>query len=299
MRTAAATLSALVLWPLTIPVRLARALRPLWRRFVDLGRILRGLATRDAPRTEFLFTGIGLRMLLTCPGHVEDELVRLGVWEPHVTAALRFFAQPGATFVDVGANIGYHAVSVASACAGARVICFEPNPFVRADLVRNVALNPDVSIEVRDCALGDRTGTVELHAQTRRAYNRGASSVFRNYNVGARYQKIAVELRTLDEELADTRVDLIKIDTEGFESAVLRGARKLIARCRPVVVFEFDSRFLVDPRAELAAIREVLDGYTLYTLGPERTELGRFDDRAVASRFFGADLVAIPGETSR
>src|SRR5262249_52769670 len=156
------------------------------------------------------------------------------------------------TFVDVGANIGYHALCVAGSCPGTRVVCFEPNPFVREELARNVALNSGADVIIRGCALGDQVGTVDLHAQTGRAYNRGASSVLRNYNLGARFVKVAVELSTLDDEFPDAQVDVVKIDTEGLEAAVLCGAHKLIARCRPVVVFEFDSRFLRDPVAELA-----------------------------------------------
>jgi FkbM family methyltransferase len=288
----------ILIWPLRLPGRIARILRGVRARFVDLGRILRGLATQAAPRTQYLFVGAtrgrAVRMMLTRPGHIEDELVRAGQWEPHVTGALSFFARPGGTFVDVGANIGYHALYVAGSCPDVRVVCFEPNPFVRAELERNVGLNPELALEVRAAALGDRAGSVEFHAQSGRAYNRGASSILRNYNVGTRYEKVTVDLRTLDDELPDARVDLIKIDTEGFEGAVLAGAHKLIARCRPVVVFEFDSRFLADPPAELARIRALLPGYTLHTLGPTRPEIGPFEDRAVRSKLFGADLIALP-----
>jgi FkbM family methyltransferase len=289
----------ILILPLRLPGWIARVWRAVRARFVDLRRILHGLATRDQPRTQYLFLGATrgrtLRMLLSQPGHIEDELAHKGFWEPHVAAALTFFARPGGVFVDVGANIGYHALYVASSCPDVKVVCFEPNPFVRAELERNAALNPELAVEVRAAALGDHDGSVEFHAQSGRAYNRGASSILRNYNVGSRYEKVTVDLRTLDGELGDARVDLIKIDTEGFEGAVLAGAQALIARCRPVVVFEFDSRFLDDPPAELAKIRALLPGYDLHTLGPNRPELGPFADRSVRSKLFGADLIALPG----
>jgi FkbM family methyltransferase len=292
-------MNRLLAWPLSVPFVIADALHRARAVVVDTAHFFQGIATRDAPRAHFLFSthtrGKSLQMLLTRPGHIEDEIVRSGKWEPHVAGALCFFTRDGGTFVDVGANIGYHALWVARSLPAVHVIAFEPNPFVREDLERNLALNDATNVEIRSCALGDRDGTTTFHAQTGRSYNRGASSILKNPNVGDRYDQISVKLRTLDEEISpDLRVDVIKIDTEGFEAAVLRGARALIARCQPVLVFEFESRFMKDPEDELRRILALLPRYTLWTLGPERPELTRFDPAAVPSRFYRADLVALP-----
>ncbi len=290
---------SLLTWPLHVPRMVIRSAKHVWANIVDVVRFVQGLATCDAPRTRYLLNattdGKPLRMMLTCPGHIEDELRRSGCWEPHVARALAFFVRSGGTFVDIGANIGYHALWVARSRPDARVMCFEPNPGVRAELDRNVALNDLDNVEVRSCALGDREGTVEFHAQTGRSYNRGSSSVLKNPNVGIRYETISVTMRMLDHEVGpDLRVDLLKIDTEGLEVAVLRGARALIARCRPIVVFEFESRFMKDPGHELRQLQELLPQYTLWTLSHTNAVLAPFDPATVASRFYRADLIALP-----
>jgi FkbM family methyltransferase len=292
-------MSRLLTWPLSVPIAIGGALHRARAVVVDTAHFFQGIATRDAPRTHFLFStltrGKSLQMLLTRPGHIEDEIVRSGTWEPHVAESLCFFLQDGGTFVDVGANIGYHALWVARSLPAVHVIAFEPNPFVREDLDRNVALNDATNVEIRSSALGDHDGTVTFHAQTGRSYNRGASSILKNPNVGDRYDQISVKVRTLDGEIPPgLRVDVIKIDTEGFEAAVLRGAQALIARCQPVLVFEFESRFMKDPKDELRQIVALLPRYTLWTLGPERPELSRFEPGAVESRFYRADLIALP-----
>ena len=55
---------------------------------------------------------------------------------------------------------------------------------------------------------------------------------------------------------------------------------------------------LPDPAAELAELYRLLPGYRFYTLGPEKPELGLFDDRAVQSKLFRADIIALPGGAS-
>ncbi|HUJ58275.1 MAG TPA: FkbM family methyltransferase [Kofleriaceae bacterium] len=286
---------------LGLPSTIGRALGRARDHTIDVCRFVRGLALRDAPRRHTLFTAPTatrpMRLMLTRPGHIEDELERSGNWEPHVARAIAFFMRAGGTFVDVGANIGYHALWVALSRPDARVVCFEPNPSVRDELVRNVALNELATVDVRPYALGDGERTVALYAHTGRAYNRGSSSMNDVALPGERAERIEVEMRTLDRALpAELRVDVVKIDTEGYEAAVLRGARELIARCRPVIVLELEARLVADPVATLREIRALLPRYQLWKL--ERAELVPLDPGEVEGRLFRADLIALPRDAT-
>jgi FkbM family methyltransferase len=126
--------------------------------------------------------------------------------------------------VDVGAHVGNHALWLAVVC-GLEVYAFEADPDVQPILIRNVARNrADVTVYG---ALGAGAGYV-------RAAGRG---VFEPTTAHAG----AVSVTPLDlYELED--VSLLKIDVEGMEPAVLRGARETIERCRPMICAEHQDR---------------------------------------------------------
>jgi FkbM family methyltransferase len=140
--------------------------------------------------------------------------------------------------VDAGASVGGHSLYMAAVC-GLRVHAFEP--LVHEQAVANVALNNLWHrIEVHPVALGDRPGRV------------------RHVRDGIMEPGGDIEVRTLDSyELDDVAV--IKIDVEGMEPSVLRGAADTIRRCRPVIFAEEHNQ------AEHDAIAAVLEpaGYTM------------------------------------
>lgn len=150
--------------------------------------------------------------------------------------------RPG-TLVDVGAHEGLLTLPLA-ALPGARVIAFEPLAEARATLARAAAGNP--AITLRPEALGDAPGTLDLSlplldgvpqwqwASTAKGYAAHESS-----RVTVRRE--AVPVVTLD-SLALPDLTALKIDAEGAEYAVLRGARATLARCRPVITLELEER---------------------------------------------------------
>ena len=167
---------------------------------------------------------------LWCPpwSHLAGAWVSVGDHEaelPFVRALLR----PEDTFVDVGANIGVY--SVVAAVRGARVWAFEPNDTARAMLTANLALNHvEARVTVLSCALADFNGparfTTDLESSN-------------PLEVGLRAEGEVVEVRKLDTMVGPgDRVTLMKVDAEGFDEAVLRGARGALERERPVVIAE-------------------------------------------------------------
>ena len=140
----------------------------------------------------------------------------------------------GETMLDVGANIGNHAVYLAPHFRTVRA--FEPHPQTFALLAVNAGLRPN--IECLNLGLSSAAGRAELRG---RARNLGGAAIV---DAGAPPPRsdetqVSIELRTLDACVgADETVGLIKIDVEDHEHAVLVGARQTILRCRPIVVFE-------------------------------------------------------------
>ncbi|MCB2106144.1 MAG: FkbM family methyltransferase [Rhodobacteraceae bacterium] len=140
--------------------------------------------------------------------------------------------------IDVGANKGVYTHTLAKLCREVRA--FEPNPKIYRILTRALPHNA-VTYPV---ALSDTTGTAELiiPAHKRGGFsNQGASLDARKKAAPFGYASATVETRTLDSyDFRD--VGFIKIDVEGFEEAVLRGAAETLRRERPTVLVEMEER---------------------------------------------------------
>lgn len=131
---------------------------------------------------------------------------------------------PCRTFVDVGAHLGSVVAAVRQATA-AKVIAFEAMPDKAAALARRF---PDVTVHA--CALGDADGTASFFVVP-------AASGYSSLIKSAESVEIEVPLRRLD-DLVTEHVDTIKVDVEGAELGVLRGAERLISEFRPLIMFE-------------------------------------------------------------
>lgn len=145
--------------------------------------------------------------------------------------ALKRHLGPGATVVDVGANVGNHAVFFARRMKARRVVVFEPNPLAAAPLMANVLLNRLADV-VRLDHLGIALGAAAAEGFGMRPHDRNLGAT----RLRPREGRIAV--RTGDACLADETPDLIKIDVEGMELEVLAGLSATIARARPLMLVE-------------------------------------------------------------
>jgi FkbM family methyltransferase len=170
-------------------------------------------------------------------------------YEPHVTARLKGLLTPGATFVDVGASVGFFTI-LASRLVGptGRVVAFEPGSQNTSLLLLNVQTNNADNVEVLQVAASSEPGLL-LYS---RSGGNGHAAAF-DGNAGALAFSDLVRADTLDRVLADEkRVDVVKVDVEGAEGLVLRGARRLLEQRRPSVIFEFSPPSLAATSGEPA-----------------------------------------------
>lgn len=137
------------------------------------------------------------------------------------------------TFVDIGTNVGNHALYAALFLGADHVLCFEPNPPVADILELNIALNKlDPKVTVHRVGLSDQPGLATMAVPRG---NLGAGKVVKTADDGS------IEIVRGDEILAKCSVDFIKLDTEGLEIEVLQGLQETITRCRPVLFVEVDN----------------------------------------------------------
>jgi FkbM family methyltransferase len=151
--------------------------------------------------------------------------------EPYELAMLKDMAsrvQPGELILDVGANVGNHTLFMAM-IAGSHVVAFEPSASLCEAVRESAAANGiEQRVSVRQCAVGAENGKGRF-AQTP-AENLGAQSV----EVG----EGEIEIIALDTLTFNAAVKLIKIDVEGMELDVLRGAANLLKNDRPQLYVE-------------------------------------------------------------
>ena len=211
---------------------------------------------------------------------ISMAVFREGTWERmvHATAAvlLRGFEAP--VVIDVGANLGLFAVPVASkiSAAGGKLIAFEPQRIVFQQLCGNIFANRLDNVWACHKAVGDHVGEVALPTiDYAKVKNIGAFSIdetlqrLRGLEEGldrSRTEKIA--LTTLDTLDIDGRVRLIKVDVEGMELAVIRGAHQLLDHHRfPPIIFEaWEHEVFAKERAALFDEITTL-GYQISRLG--------------------------------
>jgi FkbM family methyltransferase len=168
--------------------------------------------------------------------HVNGEAMRIDPdmrWmlphenEPELFEFLRRELRPGDVVIDIGAFLGTYAILEARAVGrGGRVIAFEPSPWTFAVLERHLRMNGLTQIEARCAAVGDRTGRVQLLTWNDEPY--------RNMVAPRGRMGVAIDTVTLDDVCASwTRPpDWIRMDVQGQEFAVLKGARDLLRRAK-------------------------------------------------------------------
>ena len=162
-------------------------------------------------------------------------------------AALR----PDSSCIDIGANVGTFLALFTALAPEGRHVAFEPVPALRADLARRFP-----GVEVRGEALSDHSGEATFHIHRELPSRSSLRDI--GYGTGEA-EEITVPVRTLDATLPDGFAPaLIKLDVEGAELAVLRGARATLAAHRPLVLFEYQARTARHYGAEPEAVAEIL-----------------------------------------
>ena len=226
-------------------------------------------------------------------GAIDGDLLA-GKFEAAELEFTQQFLQPGMTVLDIGANCGLYTL-LAVRCVGARgrVFAFEPSPRERKRLREHLWLNHCTNARIVPYALGSQTAQADLYVVM--GVQTGCNSL-RPPHVDEPVSPRRVEIRTLDDFLLAEKVpavDFIKMDVEGGELEVLKGATKLLQGPRlPVLLLEVSD---LRTAAWNYSAKEILfflqeRGYAFFSLSAG----GRLVPASYSENYVDANLVALP-----
>lgn len=216
-----------------------------------------------------------------------------GRWEYHVLDACARLLRDGGTFYDIGANVGIMTTDIAKRFGnGVGVYSFEPQPKLARAVAVSARLNGFDQVHVYSVMLGETPGTGELFVPSHSIH---ASAVSREAGAKA----VPCPVTTVD-RLVETGVmpppTLIKIDVEGAELMVFKGAVQTLQAHRPVIVFESDNnaRRFGYTRRQLCDLLFNAGRYRFYVMDGQ----GVTPADAILDREDDANLIAVPAERS-
>ncbi len=208
-----------------------------------------------------------------------------GNYETAELATLRSLIQPGASVIDIGANVGFFTAHLASMVgATGKVIAVEPGPTPLSLLSRTVESSANGNIQIVPCAIGGRTGKAtfyETEVILSKGYGRIDERPSQKFND---IREFTVDVLTPSDLLIRAGlscVSFIKIDVEGQEKNVILGLEPLFSRdCYPLLMTEvtIESRWKADLEEYAAFL--VRHGYQMCSAQPglRRISIGSLND---------------------
>jgi FkbM family methyltransferase len=184
-----------------------------------------------------------LKFVCRLDAHISRQIFWRGYYSAWQLAVLDRVLQDDMVFMDIGANEGEQTVFCAKRLPRGRVIAFEPSTVVYERLTRNVALNGFANVTLVKRGLGKSTDRVTLYSSAHRSadgsYNEGLATLYPREGVSEARE--VIDIARLDDCVGDlgiNRLDIVKIDVEGSELDVLKGAEQTLRTFRPSVVLE-------------------------------------------------------------
>ncbi|MGI9553630.1 MAG: FkbM family methyltransferase [Thermodesulfobacteriota bacterium] len=221
---------------------------------------------------------LGLRGLGIYPSVTGEEHLVLNLLP-------KIINNPEPVLFDVGANIGKYSLMLRKSFPNGRIHCFEPDP-INFDILKKIEAP---NIYLYNHALGDKESILKLYVMTdkdKRTHSTYYKEVITEIHKGS-FTDIDVQVNTID-KIAELKkieyIDFLKIDTEGSELNILKGATKLIEnRSIGLIQFEFNAMNVIS-KVFFRDIRNILENYDFYRLLPKG--LIRIEENYLYSELF-------------
>ncbi len=215
--------------------------------------------------SQFTCFGITFPLYLSSSnGFVDEEIYWKGCYEEEVLKIIQEELPTGGTYIDIGSNIGQHALFASVINPTGRVVAFEPITKLYQQFLDSIAINKITTITLHKKACGESEMQMNINFSEK---NMGGASLVEESNRES-YETISI-IQGDTILMSESRIDLIKVDTEGFELEVLRGILGTIRKHRPKLLIEYSPILYSGPRTQNGAlILELLEeeNYEIVTI---------------------------------
>ena len=170
-------------------------------------------------------------------------------------AKIKNYIKPGDTVIDVGGNLGFF-VLILSELVGVtgKIYSFEPSSLLKNKLTATIQNNNIRNVTIVNLALGEAEGSTTLHYNPKQS---GLSSIVSDFEENSLSEEIKITTLNKFSENIPGRVSFIKIDTEGYEPQVLKGATELIIRDKPTIYIELGGEYQASSADALKILNEL------------------------------------------
>ncbi len=171
-------------------------------------------------------------------GHVDLMIFKHGIYEKDIVDSIFDELNPEMNFIDIGSNIGQHSLLLAPYCKN--VYAFEPISMVYEQFKRSIELNQYKNIHTYNVAISNKQEEKTFNFVQNHA---GTSSFVERENPTS--TTIKVKTDTLENILTDVKMDVVKIDVEGYEAVVILGNREKFLKDKPVIFMEYNPDWMI------------------------------------------------------
>jgi len=188
----------------------------------------------------FIFNYNNKRIQLFLPNigdHIQQQIIiKKKFYEEPLLLRIKKYIKPNSFIIDIGSNIGNHAVFFGKILDAKKIYCFEPQKEMFDILLKNLELNNlSKNSKCYPIGIGDKKSKARLLIKNRK--NLGGTSLLED-NAGK------IKIMPLDNIKLKLKVDFIKIDVEGFERKVIFGATNILIKDKPILLIEIQKENL-------------------------------------------------------
>lgn len=198
---------------------------------------LRRIAQKNKDKEVVTKIFFNLKMLLTLKDWVQFNLFIYGQYENNETKLVRKLCRNESVFFDIGANVGYYSLIAAKTNPNNRIYAFEPVSRTYERAAANIKLNQLNNVFLHKKIISNHSGVASINVGNEN--NWGMSSLVQHDQLSGNSEQVeSITLDNFVKEQKINRLDLVKIDVEGFEMNVLEGMNDTLNLFKPIILIE-------------------------------------------------------------